>query len=195
MQELGFPSSLAIAQADAGIPMLWLAYPVLLELLLLVILIEALYLKLKLHTAWWRTAGTVAVANIATMLLGFPLMWLIYVMLELSLFWTLDRAGVLNHFGKFSGTTAARIIGIVLSAAWMGDPGAHRHWPILLAFVVLLIPSFFLSGYVEAWILNQNDRLSLQGCDIRSVWQANVVSYIIVAAIGCVILYERIKYY
>lgn len=175
--------------------MLWLAYPVLLELLLLVILIEALYLKLKLHTAWWRTAGTVAVANIATMLLGFPLMWLIYVMLELSLFWTLDRAGVLNHFGKFSGTTAARIIGIVLSAAWMGDPGAHRHWPILLAFVVLLIPSFFLSGYVEAWILNQNDRLSLQGCDIRSVRQANVVSYIIVAAIGCVILYERIKYY
>jgi hypothetical protein len=186
-----FVSAPAVARADAGIPMLVLAYPVLLYLLALVVLIEAVYLWWKLRTRWWRTIAQVSLANGLTMLLGYPLMWLIYAILEISLFWVIDRSH-LHLIENLPDTMATRIVGIILSAAWLG-PVEHAYWPILLAFVVLLIPSFFLSAFVEAHLLDQSGWLNSEKDVGRSVWRANILSYAVLTIFGCVVLYRRIK--
>jgi hypothetical protein len=76
-----FPAS---ARADAGIPMLPVAYPVVLLLLIPVIAIEALFLRLRLGTKWLNTGVATAAANLITMVLGYPLMWLLLFFIELQ---------------------------------------------------------------------------------------------------------------
>jgi len=172
--------------------MLPLAYPILLGMLVFVVVIEAAYLCLKLRTPLWPTVRSVGIANAVTTVLGFPLVWIIYVVLEFTLFSVLSFSGLLDHLGKFPDTLIGRIILVVLAAAWMG-PETKSNWPVLLAFLVLLVPAFFLSAYVEAWILNRGGRLNLNRDTTRTIWQANVLSYVVLAVVGCVVLYWRIK--
>ncbi|MGB9032115.1 MAG: hypothetical protein WCC27_18470, partial [Acidobacteriaceae bacterium] len=71
------------AHADAGIPMLPIAYPVVLLFLVPVIVIEAVYLRQRLRTAWWNTVKATAIVNAVTLVLGYPLGWLLSLFLEL----------------------------------------------------------------------------------------------------------------
>jgi hypothetical protein len=149
----------SLANADAGVPMLLVAYPVILYFLALVILIEAIYLRLRLRTHWWKALAGTTIANGITMLLGYPLMWLIYAVLEFALFallLTADKTGLAAHLNSAPNNLATHIIGVAATAAWMGPwPESQSNWPILLAFVVLLVPSFFVSGYIESKFLGR----------------------------------------
>jgi hypothetical protein len=49
--------------ADAGIPMLPLAYPVIVLFLVLVIAIESLYIRFRLGTGWRNTLAAIQNAN------------------------------------------------------------------------------------------------------------------------------------
>jgi hypothetical protein len=98
------------AHADAGIPMLPFAYPVILLFLVPVIAIEALYLRLRLHTEWKNTLAATAKANLITMLLGFPLAWLVLTVLEMLLWYAMYLTGVEDHLGSASGTTVAKVL-------------------------------------------------------------------------------------
>ena len=111
------------AHADAGIPMLPIAYSVILLFLVPVIAIEALYLRLRLHTGWKDTWAATSKANLVTMLLGYPLAWLVYLGLEYGLAIT----GVTDHLSWAPGTHIASILDIVTTAAWMG-PENGGHW-------------------------------------------------------------------
>ena len=90
------------ARADAGIPMIGIAYPAILFLIIPVIAVEAAYLRLRLRTGWKNTLGAVAKANAITMLLGFPLAWLILFLLELAIWGVADWTGLLKHFRTVS---------------------------------------------------------------------------------------------
>jgi hypothetical protein len=143
------------AHADAGIPMLAVAYPVLLLFLFPVVAIEALYIRHRLHTNWSDTWNAALKANLVSMLLGYTLAWLICFGLEL-LFWSaVCNTGASGHFGLAPGSQIANVLEIAMSAAWMGGGagGKWGHWPIPLAFILLLIPSFLLSGFVESLLL------------------------------------------
>src|ERR1700722_3932326 len=85
------------AHADAGIPMLPFANPVILVFVLPVIAIEAIYIRLRLRTDWRNTIDPTAKANLITLLLGFPLMWLIFFVVEMALYAMLTFSGVENH--------------------------------------------------------------------------------------------------
>ena len=100
----------------------------------------------------------------------------------------------------------------VLSPAWLGS--VDSLWSILAAFVVLLVPAFLLSGYVEGHMLERYDLLSPLGRQQsspdealppreylrreekqrkREVWRANLLSYIFLSAVGCLALYLRFR--
>ena len=85
------------ARADAGIPMLPFAYPVILVFLVPVIAIEAVFLKGRLHTEWKDTISATTRANLITMLLGFPLAWLMFLVLEMVLWSIFVFSGMENH--------------------------------------------------------------------------------------------------
>jgi len=174
------------AHADAGVPMLPFAYPVILVFLLPVIAIEAAYIRLRLHTAWGNTIAATTKANLVTMLLGFPLTWLIFFLLEMIFWVTLDFSGIETHFHWALNPRITDFLMVAMSAAWMGP--VEEKWAIPVAYVVLLIPSFLLSGYLEARLLGRQGWLQVEGRSASAVWQANVLSYIFLAMAGCIAL-------
>lgn len=174
------------AHADAGIPMLPFAYPVIVVFLLPVIAIEALYIRIRLRTDWKNTISATAKANLITLLLGFPLAWLIFFVVEMTLYAALMFSGVENHIHWALSPRATDFLIVITSAAWMGP--IEERWAVPVAYVALLIPSFFLSGYVESRLLDKRGWLRSEGRSANVVWQANVLSYIFLAVVGCLAL-------
>jgi hypothetical protein len=185
---LAFPS---VAHADAGLPMLPLAYPVILLFLVPVIVIESLYVRLRLGTGWRNTLVATSKAKVITLLLGFPLAWLLYLVFEFGVFGALAATGVTGHLGSVENTRIGDLLSVALSAAWMG-PGIAGRWGAPLAFVVLLVPSFLVSGYVESALLGRCGWLTYEGRSKKVVWQANVFSYVFLAVAGCVLLWTQL---
>jgi hypothetical protein len=169
-----------VARADAGIPMLPVAYPVILLFLIPVVAIETIYIRQRLRTRWRNTIAATAGANLVTMLLGFPLVWIFLVALQFLSTDFLDR------------THSAALI-TVLTAPWpvpaYGDP-----WAVPVAFVLLLVPAFLLSAFVEGLLLNSFHWLHSDRPSTRTVWMANVFSYVFLAAVGFIILWLLIRH-
>ena len=80
--------------------MLPLAYPVILLFLVPVIVIESLYVRLRLGTGWRNTLVATSKASVITLLLGFPLAWLLYLVFEFGVFGALAATGVTGHLGS-----------------------------------------------------------------------------------------------
>jgi hypothetical protein len=184
-------ASPSAAHADAGLPMLPLAYPVILVFLAPVIAIESLYIRFRLGTGWRNTLVATSKANVITLLLGFPLAWLLYLVFELVFFGALTATGVQRHLGSVGNTRIGNMLTVALSAAWMG-PGIAGRWVVLLAFVVLLVPSFLVSGYVESALLGRRGWLTYKGRSTIAIWQANIFSYVFLAVAGCVLLWTQL---
>jgi len=180
-----------VAHADAGIPMLPVAYPVIVVFLLPVIAIEAVYIRMRLRTDWGATIRATAKANLVTMLLGFPLAWLVFLFLEIVLYAALLFSGIENHIHWTLGRSVTDFLVVLTSAAWMGP--VEEKWAIPVAFVVLLVPSFVFSGYLESRLVSKCG-LGYQRLCRRAVWEANTLSYIFLAALGVVALSAVVKH-
>ena len=167
--------------------MLPFAYPVILALLIPVIVIEAIYLRARLKTEWKPTLSATAKANAVTMLLGFPLAWAMFFGVELLLWIGLATTGIGDRLQWAPGHAIAKMVIVATSAAWLG-PGDER-WVIPFAYAILLVPSFILSGFVESRLIRRNDLLGRDPSCSRAVWQANVLSYIFLAIVGCMTLW------
>jgi hypothetical protein len=185
-----FPTA---AYADAGIPMLPFAFPVILVFFLPVIAIEATYIRLRLHTKWRNTIAATTKANLITLLLGFPLSWLIFLVLEVILWLALTFSGIESHVHWTLSTRVTDFLIVVTSAAWMGP--IEDKWAVPVAYVVLLIPSFILSGYVESRLLDRRGWLEYEGRSARTVWQANVLSYLFLGAVGSLALVKALAHF
>lgn len=177
---LGFPR---LAHADAGIPMMPVRYPANLLYLLPVIAIEVVYLKAALNARWRRTILAVSGVNIVTMALGYPLAYGLYVALNSYFQFPLGTMDVLGHVGSLPLWLSSRLF-----PEWTGlEQGV---WPVLVAFVLLLIPGFILSGLVKSWLVEWYDLLAYRISSPRpAVWLANRLSYLFLIVAGCVVLY------
>lgn len=176
----GFP---ALAHADAGIPMMPVRYPANLLYLIPVILIEAVYLKAALNARWRRIILAVSGVNIVTMALGYPLAYGTYVALNSYFQFPQGTMDVFGHVGSLPLWLSSRLF-----PEWTGlEQGV---WPVLVTFVLLLIPGFVLSGLVKAWLVEWYDLLAYRISSPRpAVWLANRLSYMFLVVAGCVVLY------
>lgn len=170
------------AHADAGIPMLPVQYPELLLYILPVIAIEAAYLMRQLKTPMRRTTMAVTLVNLTTVALGYPLAWAMYKLLD----WMFSFPPVSTPM--FTNLWRVPVwICLKMFPAWAG---LHQEvWPVLAVWVVLLLPSFLLSGFVKAWLMRLYDLLNFKGNTRPAVWMANRYSYLFLAVTGCVLLY------
>ena len=185
-----FPTA---AYADAGIPMLPFAYPVILVFFLPVVAVEATYIRLRLHTEWGNTIAATTKANLITLLLGFPVSWLIFFVLEMIFWLALTFSGIESHVHWALSTRVTDFLIVVTSAAWMGP--IKDKWVVPVAYIVLLIPSFILSGYVESRLLDRRGWLEYEGRSARIIWQANVLSYIFLGAVGGLALVKALAHF
>ena len=172
----------AAAHADAGIPMMPVQNPVLLLFLLPVILIETVYLRVHLGTLWRRTAIAAAAINLCTTALGYPLAWGMYKGLEQFMTLPERDQSVFESLQSLPLWLCER-----LDPGWQGMQ--REPWPALVVFIVLLLPSFFFSGVVKAWLTGEYDLLHYRGSVRDASWTATRLSYLFLGVSGCAALY------
>lgn len=172
-----------VARADAGIPMLPVNFPTMVFLLLLVIIIESIYLISRLKTRIRRTLLAVICVNTAALGLGFPIAWLIYTGLDS---WAEFPGG---QSGAFSDMQFVPLwVCTKMFPDWVGT--RNQVWAILAIFVTLLIPSYLFTRILKSWVFGWYDFLRYQGDIKPAILMANRLSYLMLALIGCMLLFR-----
>ncbi|MGD1018371.1 MAG: hypothetical protein ABSA12_03540 [Verrucomicrobiia bacterium] len=171
--------------ADMGIPMIMLELPAMAILFVPVVLLESFVVNRSLGIGFSKAGSGLFLANLASTILGFPLAWI--VMLGVELASGAAFMGVTHFFPAIEhvcfNSPILRIASVPFVAAWV--PGDEA-WQILIAAAVLLIPTFYISVWIErricvwVWASEVSDTTSAVG---KAVRKANVVSYVFLYAI------------
>lgn len=155
--------------ANAGVPMLFLQLPAMLWALLPVILIEILVAQAMLKLSFAKAGKALVTANLATTLVGFPLVWILLVGMELAL-------GGGRAYGLMTFWT--RAYAVTVQAPWLIPYEDDLHWMIPVAATYLLIPAFFASVFIERWICTAFWPEQEENQIRRFSWHAHLWSYI-----------------
>lgn len=170
--------------ADAGVPMIFLTFPAMLAMLIPVILIEATLLRKWLGLQVWTAIKSSAAANVASTLIGVPVAWGVTLLFEFFAFGAIMRIPAISRAADKWNSPLAHVVVTVLAPAWLGPDERNLYWMVPLAAIVLLVPTFFLSVWIEAFVVNrmvsvpEGDSSNLTSSRIRAtVRNANLVSY------------------
>ncbi len=173
----------ALAFADAGIPMLALIIPGFLVSIIPIIIIESLYIKHRLaltQASAWKTA---TISNLVSTVAGVPLTWLILFIVEIITM----RGGMAYGIN----TVAGKIIAVTLQAPWLVPYEKDLGWMIPTAGIVLLVPFFFVSWWIEYLISKKMLRGSDAKAVKRAVRNANLITYGLMAL--CLLIWLAIS--
>ena len=159
--------------------MIFVTFPLMLCALVPVILVEAWVGRPLLQIGFSRSTWVFAIANVVSTVVGVPAAWVATFALEF-IFWT-TFGRVIPDKG-WEGPVGM-VISTIMGPAWLGPSDAY--WAVPLAAMVLLVPSFFASWYIEAFVLDQ--MLDSEWSVVRDTsFKANLASYTLLFAGGCV---------
>ena len=165
--------------ADAGIPMLLVEWPLMLCAFVPVILLEAEVIRRRLSLPYRKAIAGVAKANVLSTAVAVPLAWLIMFVIELSVGFPVLSAAMKR--GWPVENPLLKYLLHVLTVAWVGGSVGG----IAFAAAVLLVPTFFISVFLECRSCRRSwsdvDRASVN----RSVWYANLASYSLLFLAAC----------
>jgi hypothetical protein len=161
------------ARADAGVPMLVLIWPASWILFIPVVALEAWIARKIVGLTVKRSVLASACANAVSTLVGIPLVWALLVVIEL----TFSKGG--QGFGI--DTFWRRAYAVTVQAPWLIPYESELHWMIPLAAVVLLVPFFFASVFIERVVFRRVCSSSPELAR-RWSWMANVASYSFILA-------------
>ncbi|WP_149500005.1 hypothetical protein [Roseiconus lacunae] len=131
--------------ANAGVPLIALHFPAMVVLLVPIIAIEYLYGRYTLAIANSRVLSGVAGANLASTLIGIPATWFLMVVLNIA---------TTGGESKGVDTLPEKLASVVLQSAWLMPYEAGLDWMIPTATLVLLVPYFFASVFIERFVLH-----------------------------------------
>jgi hypothetical protein len=130
--------------------MILLTWPAMVVLLIPVIVIEGLLCMKWLGLTTWQAIKSNAVSNLASTIIGVPVAWAAMLAVEFGTFGTLALVDKNNAVQNWN-SPLARVIGALLSSAWLGP--TDEKWVVPAATLVLLIPFFFVSYWIEYFIV------------------------------------------
>jgi hypothetical protein len=162
--------------ADAGVPMLFLQLPLMLIALVPVIMVETMVARKMLKLDFWPIFKAVITANFVSTLIGFPLLWILLVVVQIVCGG--DSSYGLDTFWK-------RVYAVTIQAPWLAHED-NLGWMIPIAGAYLLIPAFFVSVFLERRICRYFWRNEEKEQIAKFSWKAHFASYtvlIIVAAL------------
>lgn len=148
-------------------PMYWL-------LLIPIVLIESFVYKCfssarGLRKIFWPTIT----ANIISTLFGIPVVWGVLVLIE---FIFLPK--FLEPVAKILSPQEL-ILNITLGAAWIAPYAKSLFWAIPVAAMFLLIPFYFISIWIEGFVLTKLFKISTEVTLVeKSCWKANLASHL-----------------
>ena len=158
-----------VAYANAGVPMIFLSYPVMLIALLPVIFLETGIFKKVVTIPYKNALVSNGVANAISTIAGFPLAWGFLLAIEL-----ISTGG---SCGPGFSTLPKSIITVIVEAAWLCPHEGHLYWLIPIAFIISLIVAFFISVLIEYYINRRFHREHDKGRVLKAVSLANISSY------------------
>lgn len=156
--------------ANAGVPMLFLHIPAILVALLPIIVVETYVAHRLLGRSMKKSLGPISVANVASMLLGFPLLWFLGVLVQMLL----GGGG-----GLGVQTWWQKLYAVTIQAPWLIPYESDLYWMIPAAALVMLIPAFFLSVWLERLVLQRFWKEEPKDALRRFSFRAHCASYVI----------------
>ena len=177
---LSFP---LYSYANAGLPMIFITFPYMLLAFIPIFLIEGVVYKKRLNMSYGSSLSVSFLANLLSTLIGFPLAWLLSLVVEILL--SLSQQGATG--------TVSKVLLTVLGPAWLAPPiETADQWYVPIAAFFGLIPAYFVSVWMELFVA----RRCFDEIDIKegkkAVRAANLLTYGILGAV-CLILALVIK--
>jgi hypothetical protein len=153
--------------------MLVVQWPLMFCALVPVIAIEAEVVRRQLALPTRKAFAGAAKANVLSTAAGVPLAWVVMLAVEFITAFPIMSAADKHHW-QIENSPMEYVLD-VLTMAWVG--GSHVGVP--LAAALLLVPTFFVSVYLERRSYRRSwpdlDRAAID----RSVWFANLASYLL----------------
>ena len=130
--------------------MIFITLPSMVLLLLPIIAAEAVFVIRRTALQKRKVLWATVIGNAVSTILGVPLTWGALLLCEMAVGLGLEY----TRFGSGSwNSPISQIIGTILSAPWIAPVGDSGSWAVPLAALVLLIPFFFVSVWVEQRIM------------------------------------------
>lgn len=164
------------AYANAGLPMIALIWPFFFLMFVPIIYIEAFVLnKYLTKFTFFHCLKAAAKSNLFSTILGIPLTWICLLFVEFGVTYLSYTWTWLNDLSRSSLLLMA-----IGAAPWLppvGREGDIPDWMIPTAFLVLLIPFFFVSAWSESFV-NRKLLKTADACLVtQATWRANQASY------------------
>lgn len=156
------------ASADAGVPMLFVTFPAMVLALIPIVLLESIVLSRVLQRKAVSLATSAATANVVSTIVGIPITLLALAFLQ----WA-TGGDTFHQFPK----PLAMFLAVTWQAPWLLPYGNQLSWMVPVASLVLLVPFFFASYFIEAPIVARFQRQLPKAQVRRAVFQANAASY------------------
>jgi len=163
-----FIAAASPAQANIGVPMIFVIAPSSWVLLLLIIPIEAVVGICIMRQPFVALLKVSAKANAFSTIVGIPITWALLTLIEMIFAGTAQGVE----------TPLKKIYTITVQSPWLIPYESEFRWMGLGAAAFLCIPFFFMSVWCERWIANKNfvDDKSETRVN-RWIWTANIVTY------------------
>jgi hypothetical protein len=169
--------------ADIGIPMIFIQWPLMICALIPVIVVEALLIRRWVPLSYRDAFIGTTKANLLSTLAGFPLAWLAMFAFEMAVMYPLASAADKWHWNFDS--PFFQIVGFLIGMAWLGPAGEDAYWLVPLAAALLLIPSFYVSVWLERFICRKAWPTLEAAVIRRGVYRANLASYAVLFILAC----------
>jgi hypothetical protein len=174
--------------ANAGVPMLFVAFPFASYLFIPIIAIETWFARSVQHVSAPRRFLGVLAANVFSTVVGWPLIWLVLVLLQIFVI-----PGGSSGYGL--DTPLRKIASVTLQAAWLIPYEDDLYWMVPTASIVLLAPAFLITIPSERLVLRYCWPRSIVTERHRFVWVANLASYALLVLAGLFWLWYSVTHY
>ena len=167
------------AQANAGVPLIFVTLPGMALALVPVVVVESFVLARRLKVDWWSCANSSVVANLASSFLGIPATWLLLAVVQMV------------SGGGEAFSLASRwhhLLAISWQAPWLIPYENDLWWMVPSAMLVLLIPFFFTSVVIEYYVVRRMLPASDHSVVRGGVLLANTWSYAGLAVVLLMVL-------
>ena len=167
-----------IAHANAGVPMLALAWPAQWLALIPIVLLECAVSGQSIQVPFRRLIWPVGKANLISTLVGIPVAWAVMLIPFFGV-----GLGLSLMPESVEMPTYLEYVLLPLTAAWVGG---EEVWKIYLAFVILTVPFCIVSIFIEERVLRRS--LPSQSHSVIHAFtvRANVWSYVLLSVLALI---------
>jgi len=166
--------------ANAGVPMIFISYPVMLAMLVPVIGLETHVFHKIFNVSYKRSLLSNSVSNAVSTLAGYPLAW--------GFLFGIEIIATGGSCGPGFDTVPDSIITVIVESAWLCPWESRLYWLVPAAFIISLFAAFIFSMIIEYYIgrlfYKSHDKILLR----KAVLLSNIFSYALLMAVGIIYL-------